>query len=82
MKKNKLLTPAGVLGIIGGSFTVLAAIVILVQIVVSSAIGYFLALFVVAIIIFLVGVFTIIVAHYVYIAIRKKLIRLKARRLV
>lgn len=60
MKKNKLLTPAGVLGIIGGSFTVLAAIVILVQIVVPSAIGYFLALFVVAIIIFLVGVFTII----------------------
>ena len=82
MKKNRLLTPAGVLGIIGGSFTVLAAIVILVQIIVPSVIDYFLALFVVAIIIFLVGVFTIISCSLCLYCNKKKLIRLKARRLV
>ena len=60
MRKSKFLTPAGVLGIIGGSFTILTAIVILVQFTAPSIISYFLSLFIVAIMIFLIGVYTII----------------------
>ena len=79
MKKHKLLTPAGILGIIGSSYALLCGLIIMLNL--SAYSSTYLAPFILAILLFLTGVFGVTICSVALGANKKKTYSINGRQL-
>lgn len=79
MKKHKLLTPAGILGIIGSSYALLCGLIVMLNL--SAYSSTYLAPFILAILLFLTGVFGVTICSVALGANKKKTYSINGRQL-